>query len=48
VILNKLPKPEAVVALVGEQGWLTRLRQIRQNVAQDRQRFEGVRQGEKP
>jgi hypothetical protein len=48
LIMHKLPEPEAVIALVSEQRWLARLRQVGQNVTQDRQRLEDVGQGQVP
>lgn len=45
LIVDKLPEPESVVALVGEQRWLGRLRRVRQDAAQDRRRLVGVGQG---
>ena len=48
LIVDKLPEAQAVVALVGQQGWLGRLGGVRQDVTQDRQRFEDVGQGEDP
>ena len=48
MIVDKLPEAPAVVALVGQQGWLSDFSGIRQNVAQNRQWCEDIGEGEDP